>query len=80
MAKNPRQIKVKGNDYLRMYDDKGNLSEDVAMPHLDEEGTLKAVEELKEFGLMEVIEHKGSKYFRILEPKSKGVPFNVLNN
>ncbi|OEK58980.1 hypothetical protein [Staphylococcus equorum] len=80
MAKRPRQIKVKGNMYLRLYDDKGNLSEDVNISFMSQADVEESIKELEAVDLMEVIEHKGVKYFRMLEPKSKGVPFNVLNN
>ena len=44
----------------------------------------EAIEELQEYGLMEVIKYKGIKYYRTLEPQSKDttpkkMPFNVLN-
>lgn len=79
MAKQPRHIRVKGNDYLRLYDDKGDYSKDFDIPFMSRKDIEESIKELEEVDLMEVIVRDGVKYFRMLEPKTKDVPFNVLN-
>ena len=61
-------IVIEGKTYMRMYDEDGGIPEYLSSLNLSEDGIEEVVEELKEFGLMEVIEHNGVEYCRLLEP------------
>lgn len=79
MGKTKNEITVKGITYYRMYDDKGEFNDNEVKALLSGKDIEEAIEELQQANLMEVIENKGMKYYRVLEPKPKSVPFNVLN-
>ncbi|MDK7284475.1 hypothetical protein [Staphylococcus pettenkoferi] len=61
-------IEVEGEVYHRLYDEHEKLPSQLAMAGFDKESLEKAKEELKSYGLMEVIEYKGVEYYRMLEP------------
>lgn len=82
MAKSEKNITVNGKLYERLYDENGNVAEDMAMLTTSIAEQEKVVKEMEQAGLMEIIKRKGIKYYRTLEPeepKSPSVPFNVLN-
>lgn len=84
MGKVKNEITVNGTTYMRMYDDKGEFNNENAKMVLNSSDIEESIEELQEYGLMEVIKYKGVKYYRTLEPQSKDttpkkMPFNVLN-
>lgn len=84
MGKVKNEITVNGTTYMRMYDDKGEFNNENAKMVLNSSDIEASIEELQEYGLMEVIKYKGVKYYRTLEPQSKDttpkkMPFNVLN-
>lgn len=66
--KHSETIVIEGKTYMRMYDEDGGIPEYLSALDIDKDGIEEAVEELKEFGLMEVIEHNGVEYCRPLEP------------
>lgn len=77
MAKHKNEITVNGNTYLRMYDNKGEFNDASVKALLSGKDIEESIAELQAVGLMEVIENRGEKYYRVLEPKNN--PFNVLN-
>ena len=84
MGKVKNEITLNGTTYMRMYDDKGEFNNENAKMVLNSSEIEESIEELQEYGLMEVIKYKGLKYYRTLEPQSKDttpkkMPFNVLN-
>lgn len=79
MGKIKNEITINGITYVRMYDDKGEFNNDKVKALLSGKDIEEGIEELQQANLMEVIENKGVKYYRPLEPKPKSVPFNVLN-
>lgn len=64
-------IVIKGETYMRLYDEDGNVPEDLSMLDVGKDGIAGVIEELKAFGLMEVIERNGVEYCRTLEPKEQ---------
>lgn len=79
MGQIKNEITVNGIKYFRLYDENGELLNDKVRAVLNGKDIEKAIEELQQFDLMKVIENKGVKYYRMLEPETKSVPFNVLN-
>jgi len=82
MTKSKKTIKVNGKLYERLYDENGNLPEDVTKVTTSIEEHEELIEEMKQAGLMEIIKHKNTKYYRMIgieETKPTSVPFNVLN-
>lgn len=68
MAKNSvDSVKVLGKEYLKLYDENGDLQEKCDKYGIDIE---ESIEELKSYGLVETVKVKGIKYYRALPPKS----------
>lgn len=81
MSEEFKTIKVDGQYYMKLYDDKGNVPPEFAV--LGDEGDFeKSMENLQNVGLVDIIEVKGVKYISVnepdLPPKKKNVPYNVL--
>lgn len=79
MGRNKNTRTINGITYERMYDKNGELTNEEVKALLSGKDIEKAIEELQQFDLMEVIEIKGVKYYRTLDPKPKNIPLNVLN-
>ncbi|MCG3402933.1 hypothetical protein CD133_11265 [Staphylococcus massiliensis CCUG 55927] len=73
------KITVNGNVYLRMYNSEGEINNAGARAMFGKKEFEEAIVELQKHELMEIIENRGEKYFRLLEPKTESIPFNVLN-
>lgn len=77
MSKPKKVIIKKGKQYLLLSETK----EDFKLLNMSDEESINTLNNLEEAGLLEIIEHKGHKYYRTIDPEEGSInqqPFNVL--
>lgn len=77
MSKAKKVIIKNGKEYLLL----SKTKEDFKLLNMSDEESIDTLNNLEEAGLLEIIEHKGHKYFRTIEPEESFInqqPFNVL--
>lgn len=65
MSEKAKTVQIKGKHYLVLKDEIKNMQK----LGFSEKSAKEAVEQLESVGLAEIIEIKGKKYIRILDPK-----------
>ncbi|QDW97575.1 hypothetical protein DWB88_13600 (plasmid) [Staphylococcus warneri] len=77
MSKAKKVIIKNGKEYLLLSETK----EDFKLLNMSDGESIDTLNNLEKAGLLEIIEHKGHKYFRTIEPEESFInqqPFNVL--
>ena len=77
MSKAKKVIIKNGKEYLLLSETK----KDFKLLNMSDEESMMSLNNLEQAGLIEIIEHKGHKYFRTIESEESSInqqPFNVL--